>query len=460
MDFLEANRFRVTDPERIPAQRYYDEAFFKDECENLWPHVWQMACRLEQIQEIGDWIEYSNLGKSVIVVRTKDGVKAFHNACRHRGVALAEPDGHGNCKTEGFICPFHGWRWNMEGKNTFVYGKHMFSERQLDGGDLAMKPCRVETDVGCAFINFDDDAPSLRESMGPLLERMDAHHFGQMRAEWWFSTVLPANWKTAMEAFMEGWHVMRTHPQLQVAIPSLYNGMYGVPNAPGIMDPNVSAHENIRAYYEHMKILNKGMAGQVHEKEVEIMGQMLEVDLPEDPQEAFMVWNGMVNEQITKQLGAKGEPVPDLNKVMASAPLKAVEFLFPHYFVLPIFSNAASYRVRPLGPESCIFELFSLTFHPEGKEPPPVMEPHVVDYRSQEFPEIPRQDYSNIPLQQVGLKAAGFEFMRLAQGVEGLISNYQRLIDGYIARANPDTLASAYRTIGGGFDGPILHYDF
>ena len=119
--------YPVTDPERIPARRYHDEQFYKLECERLWPHVWQMACRLEQIPEIGDYYEYSNLGKSVIVVRTKEGVKAFHNVCRHRGVQLAQ--GHGNCRVKGFICPFHGWRWNAEGRNTFVYGRHMSVRR-------------------------------------------------------------------------------------------------------------------------------------------------------------------------------------------------------------------------------------------------------------------------------------------------------------------------------------------
>ena len=134
--------FPVLDPERIPAQRYYDEEFYKLECERLWPHVWQMACRLEQIPNVGDWVDYSNLGKSVIVVRTRDGVKAYHNACRHRGVKLAE--GHGNCTVQGFICPFHGWRWNMEGRNTFVYGRSKFSEHQLDQADLALRRCRVD----------------------------------------------------------------------------------------------------------------------------------------------------------------------------------------------------------------------------------------------------------------------------------------------------------------------------
>src|SRR5262249_39618301 len=110
--------FKVTNPERIPVQRYYDQEFYDWECKYLWPKVWQMAARLEEIPQVGDWVEYKILDKSVIVVRTKSGVKAFHNACRHRGVLLAP--GHGNCATTGFICPFHGWRFDMEGKNTFV----------------------------------------------------------------------------------------------------------------------------------------------------------------------------------------------------------------------------------------------------------------------------------------------------------------------------------------------------
>src|SRR4051794_28148121 len=97
---LKAAPFRVDDSERIPAKRYYDPDFFELEKEKLWPHVWQMAARLEQIPNVGDWIEYTILDKSVIVVRGKDGVKAFHNVCRHRGVALAEQGGHGNCRRE------------------------------------------------------------------------------------------------------------------------------------------------------------------------------------------------------------------------------------------------------------------------------------------------------------------------------------------------------------------------
>ena len=66
-----------------------------------------------------------------------------------------------------------------------------------------------------------------RECIGPVADRLEAHGVDNLRSEWWFATVLPANWKIAMEAFMEGYHVMRTHPQLQQTIPMLYNARYG-----------------------------------------------------------------------------------------------------------------------------------------------------------------------------------------------------------------------------------------
>lgn len=454
--------FKITDPERIPTERYYDEEFYQLECERLWPHVWQMACRLEQIPNVGDWVEYTNIGKSVIIVRTADGVKAFHNACRHRGVPLAAEGGHGNCKAQGLVCPFHGWRWNMDGENTFIYGRHLFNQDLLDKEDVALKPCRVELWGGCAFINFDDEAPSFRECVGPVADRLEAHGMSKLRSEWWYSTVLPANWKVAMEAFMEGYHVMRTHPQLQRATPAMYNSRYGNDTG-GIghsVNPNLTVRQNIEAQFKGMELLSEGMAGMIHAKEVEIARQMLDVELPDDPNEAVMTWYGMVQDQVTKQLRARGEPVPDLNAVAISDPVNAVEFLFPHYFLLPSLTSMSSYRVRPLGPESCVFEIWSLTFFPEGEEPQVPMEPVVLPYDSKEFPPIPQQDYSNIPTQQKGLHAQGFEYMRLSKEVEGLISNYQRIIDGYLSGVAPGKLAEANQQLGGNFDGPILDLGF
>jgi carnitine monooxygenase subunit len=454
--------FKVTDPERIPSKRYYDAGFYQRECEQLWPHMWQMACRVEQIPNVGDWIEYANLGQSVIIVRTKDGIRAFHNACRHRGVPLAQIGGHGNCKTQGFICPFHGWRWNSEGQNTFVYGRHLFDERQLDAAELALRPCRHTESIGCVFINFDDDAPDFANTIGPLLERLEKRGHSNQRAEWWYATELPANWKTAMEAFMEGYHVMRTHPQLQKAVPGLYNSMYGHDTG-GIGDqvnPNWTKQQNVDAQKKNLQLLSEGMAGMIHPKEVEIAMQVPAEILPDDPEQLVMMFFGTVQHMIVEQLRARGENVPDLNALAVSDPVNAVEFIFPHYFLLPFFTSTSAYRIRPTGPETCLFEIWSLTHFPEGQEPAPVMEPTMLPYDSDKFPPIPRQDYSNIPIQQKGLHAKGFDYMRLAKSIEGMISNYNRIIDGHLEGKPADKLAAATQTLAGNFDGKIFDYDF
>ena len=466
---LRAVPFPIDDPERIPVQRYFDEEFYKLELEHFWPHVWQNACRLEQIPEPGDWIEYHNVGRSVIIVNTGNGIKAFHNACRHRGVPLTgnREFPSGNCAKAGFVCPFHGWRWNMAGENTMVYGKHLFSERQVQDGDINLVPCRSEVFGGMVWINLDDDAPSLRASLGPVAERFEAHNIQHLRAEWCYGTVLPANWKIAMEAFMEGYHVMQTHPQLQQAAPMLYDSMYMKERGSvfQLADPSMTLRENVDVQIKSMELLNEGMAGMIHAKEVDIAKSLVDVDnlgmeFPEDTNQALMMWLGVVQDQITKRLQAKGEKVPDLNAVAVSDPINAVEFLFPHYFMLPYFSSFSAYRIRPLGPESCFFEIWSLTTFPEGEEPDPVMEPTILPYDSAEFPPIPRQDYSNIPIQQRGMHAKGFEFMRLSKNVEGMISNYQRILDGYLAGVPIEKLAKAQNLLGGNFDGQIAELDF
>ena len=118
----------------------------------------------------------------------------------------------------------------------------------------------------------------------------------------------------------------------------------------------------------------------------------------------------------------------------------------------------SAYRIRPLTPETCLFEIWSLVIRPEGEPYDTPGEPTILPYNSQEFPEIPRQDYANLPLQQLGLH--DLEFMRLASNHEGMISNYQRLVDGYLAGLDPETLAKASQVVNSGFAAPILDIGF
>ncbi len=135
-----------------------------------------MACRLEEIPRPFDFAEYQILDQSVIVVRDEDmGVTAFQNACRHRGVRLAL--GHGECP-DGFTCPFHGWRYGPDGVNVGVPRRRSFADHNREPGDLDLVPVRCEVWGGCAWINFDADAPPLRAVPRAL------RHAASMRGRW------------------------------------------------------------------------------------------------------------------------------------------------------------------------------------------------------------------------------------------------------------------------------------
>lgn len=181
-------RLAVTTPDRIPAGRYYDQDFFELEKKHLWPKVWQMAARLEEIPEVGDYAVYRNLDQSVIVIRTSESeIKAYQNHCRHRGVELVQKRGKAR---GGFICPFHGWRWDKDGNSTFVYEDTAFSAENMCQSELNLVPVRLETWMGCAFINFDDNASPLRETLGEFGRKMDRFKAEHLRAEWWLAARL------------------------------------------------------------------------------------------------------------------------------------------------------------------------------------------------------------------------------------------------------------------------------
>ena len=444
----------VERPDRIPASRYYDREFFDLECEHLWTRVWQMACRLEEIPNPGDYVVYDNLGQSVIVVRVDaETIKAYHNVCRHRGMQLVQD--RGNC-VGGFVCPFHGWAWGTDGRNKFVFAPNVFDKELLDQADLRLGECRIEFWGGCAFINFDDDAPPLQASLEPFAGYHDAHNVEKMRAEWWKSTVLPVNWKLVAEAFMEGYHAPRTHPQLFA-----HAGQqgYGAGSDPlSFTDPTDVVGSSI--YF--MKSLSEGMGcGMIHEKDIRVAEDLRgKVQLPEDPMEAMIEWNRLLNDAIVESSQEAGIPMPNLNDLASKGHVSSVNFAFPHYFLLPLYGNASSYRIRPLGPEETLFEVWALTLFPEGEEPESPTTPTPIPFDDPSWPEVLGQDFDNLPKQQVGLHSKGFESMRLSHETEGMVSNFERLVDGYVADLDHEKLLHAISQVSGGIDAPIKDLGF
>jgi hypothetical protein len=207
-----------------------------------------------------------------------------------------------------------------------------------------------------------------------------------------------------------------------------------------------------------MELLSEGMAGMTHEREVELARRLVDLDLPKDPVAASVAWRRAINQAVMDHYEAMGTPTGDLHEVDAKGYAIGVNFCFPHYFLLPTFGSASSYRIRPLGPEECLFELWSLTRFPKDqpRERPQPPKPMAADDPS--WPPIPKQDFSNLPKQQRGLHN-GMEFMRLSHEMEGVISNYQRVIDGFLRGCDKDKLVAAMQKASGPIDVPVADLD-
>ncbi len=137
-----------------------------------------------------------------------DGIKAYVNACLHRGRALRDGPG----RVDELLCPFHGFCWSLQGKLKRVPSAWDFP--QVKPENFTLPEVKVGTWGGFVFINPDPDCEPLEDFLGelptffgrwPLEERYTRVHV---------SKIVRVNWKVAQEAFMESFHVITTHPQL------------------------------------------------------------------------------------------------------------------------------------------------------------------------------------------------------------------------------------------------------
>jgi phenylpropionate dioxygenase-like ring-hydroxylating dioxygenase large terminal subunit len=258
------------------------------------------------------------------------------------------------------------------------------------------------------------------------------------------------NWKLAIEAFVEMYHVAQTHPQL--VIPTRFGLREDAP---------FDARAFVDADIEYLRAMSEGMDGMCPADDVRVAERLRDVELPADASQATATWTRTLNDTVVRWHRDAGHDVPDLNELEAQGVNLTFFHAFPHYFVLPMYSGASSYRFRPLGPEETLMEIWSLGRFPEGQEPEPPTPPEVWDCDDPRWPPIPAQDFSNLPRQQQGLHASGFEFMRLSTALEGHISNFERTIDGFLAGRPHGQLLGALRAVNGyPFEQPMLDLGF
>ncbi|MFM7535715.1 MAG: aromatic ring-hydroxylating oxygenase subunit alpha [Acidimicrobiales bacterium] len=204
---LRAEHWSHQGDEDVSIDRYISREWHDKEVKRLWTRAWQYACREEEIPEPGDYYVYEITRWSFLVVRQPDGsIKAFPNACLHRGRRLKDFDG--NCSE--IRCAFHGFAWRLDGSLQDIPARWDFP--QVEDEAFHLHDCQVGTWAGFVFINPDPDATPFDEYIADLREQFADWDLGSYYKQAHIAKVIDANWKIVQEAFCEAYHVNGTHP--------------------------------------------------------------------------------------------------------------------------------------------------------------------------------------------------------------------------------------------------------
>ena len=185
-----------------PVANYSSQARFDAE-RRLMRRLPVPFCPLAALPELGSYVARSSAGVPIVVVRDLDGtIRAFRNACRHRGMQLAEGTG---C-TKIFRCTYHGWAYRLDGRLEYVPHEHGFPDLDKDNSGL-VPVYAVDIQGGLVFVTQDEPVgPGALESLPDLLTD-DQVLFDSNES------VNDINWKLTAEATLEGYHIKPTHPE-------------------------------------------------------------------------------------------------------------------------------------------------------------------------------------------------------------------------------------------------------
>ena len=195
--------------EDVAASRYTTREWHLKEVEHVWRKCWQYACRTDEIPEVGDYYLYEIVNDSYIVIRTEHGIRAYVNACLHRGRRLK--DYNGRCSE--IRCAFHGFAWTLDGDLQDIPGDWDFPH--VDRDDFGLPEAQVDEWAGFVFINPNpDNTESLHDFLGEIVDQFEVWDLEKRFKQAHVAKVIHANWKIAQEAFCEAYHVNATHPQI------------------------------------------------------------------------------------------------------------------------------------------------------------------------------------------------------------------------------------------------------
>ncbi|MGD9946586.1 MAG: SRPBCC family protein [Burkholderiaceae bacterium] len=423
-EFLKLNAPDTSGPDEVPIYKYLSRDYHEQEIEKVWKRSWQWACREEQIPEVGDTFVYDVGPLSVVVVRVApDRIKAYPNACLHRGRRLCDYD----ARVTELRCPFHGFAWNLDG--SFRSMPSPWDLPHVEHDKFGLPECKVETWGGFVFINMDPAAAPLADTLGVVPEHFARWDLENRAIIANVSKVMRCNWKINQEGFLESWHVAATHPQFLAsfgAITGQYD-VFGPVNRTlsaimGESTPILGRRPSEQEKYDSLTI--QYLAGQPGPQ------------LPDGVKaRSYSAENG--RKYLETVVGPRAENFCDA---------ELVDSIW--YSVFPNFTPwggpgvRQQYRWRPWGddPEMSVMDIVILAPF-KGERPPPAP-PRLLgpDQSWREAPElgsislVEDQDAYNLEAVQKGLHMTARKSIVLAKYQESRIRHFHRLLDEAMAR--------------------------
>jgi phenylpropionate dioxygenase-like ring-hydroxylating dioxygenase large terminal subunit len=405
-------------PVTIGAEAYISPDYARAEVDRLWRKVWLQAGRVEDLPDVGDFITYTNIDDSVIIVRTApDSLRAYHNVCPHRGRRLIDtPPGQRNARgsRKAIVCGYHGWTFDIEGRNTYAEHKDdwqgCLSEQRASLGQV-----QVDTWGGWVWINLDPAAGPLREYLEPAATLLDPYQLHNMRPRWRRWLEFGCNWKVAMEAFAETYHVSTTHPEFNAF--GQFRGWarnHGLHSNIGYEAPKgqeedagklrLGAGEDPRLSTEEMQLFTWENANTNTTMTMVEAARRLKHDLPPGTPAAEVSRHWI---QSSRQAdAARGVIWPTVDPLHTAQSGTAWQ-IFPNFQIGHAVNNMLCYQARPVAagdPERCIFEAAVYELWPAGEEPATEWE-HTP---AENWPPVLQQDFANMAAVQAGMKNVGF----------------------------------------------------
>lgn len=415
--------------EDLSLDRYYSKAWHDLEVEKVWRKTWQMACRVEDIPEVGDTEIYEIVHDSLIIVRTGTGladIRAYVNSCLHRGTILRTECGN----VRHLKCPVHGMTWGLDGKLIGLPSAWDFPH--VNRETFCLPEAKVGVWGGFVFINFDPQCEPLDSYLEclpehfknfPLEDRYKAVHGGK---------VLPCNWKLAQEAFMEGYHIACTHPQ-SVEYTADTNTQYDVFDG-----------RHVNRFVMPEGVASPALGDYPQQKIVDAMQR----DMPFYGNKPIQLAEGeSARERIADHARARFSKSSgrDFSKLSTSEAIDLIQyFLFPNLGPWAGMATPLVYRFRPHGdnPEECIMEIMMLFAKNADGTHPPAGKATIVGVNDSwhkvpgmgSAADVTDQDTENLKRIQRGIRASKKPGATLAVYQESRIRHFHQTLEAYLSK--------------------------